>query len=169
MDNLSPDEVKFLCTLPPFLVDYDEIVIRHYGENPPQKAWDCLESFRDLQNNLDRIKLHRCAPQSEHHLSVEDCKLLTTNPPYVYDYDDIIIKYYGDNPSQKAWDFLEDFLDLKENFERVKCRRELESEQNIDENHSEEPVEDTSLKNDELSPVEEQSHSMEYRRVKKKN
>ena len=59
MENLTTEEVRLLCILPPFLCSYDDIMIKYFGENPPNAAWEFLCTLLQLQENLKFIERRR--------------------------------------------------------------------------------------------------------------
>ena len=59
MKKLTPEEVRLLCNLPPFLCSYNDIVIKYFGENPPNAAWEFLCTLLQLRVNLKFIKRRR--------------------------------------------------------------------------------------------------------------
>lgn len=71
MDHLSPDEVKFLCCVPPFLCEYSEIIIKHFGSTPPQKAWQILEDFLSLQENFHVLQNQRRIEIQEQQINMQ--------------------------------------------------------------------------------------------------
>ena len=48
-----------LCILPPFLCTYNDIVIKYFGENPPNATREFLCTLLELQENLKFIKRRR--------------------------------------------------------------------------------------------------------------
>ena len=60
MKKLTPEEVRLLCNLPPFLCSYNDIVIKYFEENPPNAAWEFLCTLLQLRVNLKFIKRRRC-------------------------------------------------------------------------------------------------------------
>ena len=59
MKKLTREEVRLLCNLPPFLCSYNDIVIKYFGENPPDAAWEFLCTSLQLRVNLKFIKRRR--------------------------------------------------------------------------------------------------------------
>ena len=59
MKKLTPEEVRLLCNLPPFLCSYNDIVIKYFRENPPNGAWEFLCTLLQLRVNLKFIKRRR--------------------------------------------------------------------------------------------------------------
>ena len=59
MKKLTPEEVRLLGNLPPFLCSCSDIVIQYFGENHSNAAWKFLCTLLQLRENLKFIKRRR--------------------------------------------------------------------------------------------------------------
>lgn len=56
MDELSPDQLRQLCCFPPFFCDYEDAVLKHFGDDPPDTIYDFLNDIVEFQRNLGKVK-----------------------------------------------------------------------------------------------------------------
>ena len=61
-------------------------------------------------------------------LTPEEVRLLRNLPPFLWRYNDIIIKYSGENSLNAAWKFLCTLLQRRENLKFIKRRRRVEEQ-----------------------------------------
>ena len=73
MENLTPDEVKLLCILPPFLCNYEDVLVKYFGDNSPNAAWDLLHTLLQLQENLKFIIRCRCEEEQSPPMASSSC------------------------------------------------------------------------------------------------
>lgn len=57
MDDLQPDEVRHLLTLPPFAYNYDDILVKHFGSTTSKDAsmllTDLLQVYKKYEEKSD--------------------------------------------------------------------------------------------------------------------
>ena len=61
-------------------------------------------------------------------LTTEEVRLLCNLPPFLCSYDDIVIKYFKQNPPNATWEFLCTLLQLRVNLKFIKRPRRVEKQ-----------------------------------------
>ena len=55
MKNLTPEELKFLCSKPPYGVDLYDLVEQHFGDTQPEWVWDFVSDLKNLGENWAKV------------------------------------------------------------------------------------------------------------------
>lgn len=59
MDGLTADEIKYLYSVPPYHSDFNNIVAQHFGDVPPDYAYDIVRDVMELEKNFTVLREKR--------------------------------------------------------------------------------------------------------------
>lgn len=65
MDKLTPDELMALMRLPPYIVDWDELIEKYYGDVPPENINEFLADVCRVHDNLTMLQRKREKEEEE--------------------------------------------------------------------------------------------------------
>lgn len=65
MDKLTPNELMALSTLPPYIMAWDDLIVKHWGRYPPEHIYDFLTDVRQVQDNLMMLQSKRDKEEEE--------------------------------------------------------------------------------------------------------
>lgn len=61
MDKLTADQLMALSRLPPYVVDWDDLIVKHWGDEAPERVYEFLNDIRRFQENLLMLQRERKA------------------------------------------------------------------------------------------------------------